>query len=151
VTSKLEMFVGIAQKPQHLGTTVCGEHSPSGWSYCAKLNSDTVRRLNDRYGLVRSNHHGSCLGRSRERGMRVPIGIATIAIASSALMIVPAHATQVIPKSVEFTNDKIEQGGKPQACIVTVAITTPRNLKWSSFNLWFLSTGGSRSWLQQAT
>ena len=51
--------------------------------------------------------------------MRVPIGIATIAIASSALMIVPAHAAQVIPKSVESTNDKIEQGGKPQACIVT--------------------------------
>lgn len=58
--------------------------------------------------------------------MRVTIGIATIAIASSALMMtVPAHATQVVPRNVEFTNDNIEQGGKPQACIVTVAITNP--------------------------
>jgi hypothetical protein len=44
--------------------------------------------------------------------MRITTGIATIAIASSALMMTAtAYATQVIPKSVEFTNDKIEQGG----------------------------------------
>jgi len=148
------MFVSVAQKPQHLGTTDSGEYSPSCWSYCAKLNSDTVWRLDDRYGLVRSNHHGSCLGGSRERGMRVTIGIATIAIASSALMIVPAHAAQVIPKSVESTNDKIEQGGKPQACIVTVAITNPPESEVVKFQFMvfingrfaFMVTAGDMNW-----
>jgi len=58
--------------------------------------------------------------------MRVTVAIAVITIASSGLvMTASAYATQVIPKGVEFTNDKIEQGGKPQACIVTVAIVNP--------------------------
>jgi hypothetical protein len=58
--------------------------------------------------------------------MRAIIGIAIIAIASSVLMMTaPAYATQVIPKSVEFTNDNNEQGGKPQVCVVSVAITNP--------------------------
>ena len=83
--------------------------------------------------------------------MRVAIGIPTIAIASSAIMMTaPAYATQVNPKSVEFTNDKIEQGGTPQACIVTVTITNPPHLKWSNFSLWFLSMVGSGSYLQRA-
>ena len=40
-------------------------------------------------------------------------------------MTAPAYATHVNPKSVEFTNDNVEQGGKPQVCVVTVAITNP--------------------------
>src|SRR5215469_5657095 len=39
--------------------------------------------------------------------MRVTVGIAIVAIASSVLvMAAPAYATPVVPKSVEFTNDK---------------------------------------------
>jgi hypothetical protein len=36
-----------------------------------------------------------------------------------------AHATQVTPTGVEYTNDTIEQGGKLAACIVTTAIISP--------------------------
>jgi hypothetical protein len=36
-----------------------------------------------------------------------------------------AHAAQVIPTGVEYTNDTIEQGGKLAACIVTTAIISP--------------------------
>jgi hypothetical protein len=36
-----------------------------------------------------------------------------------------AHATQVSPSGVEYTNDTIEQGGKLAACIVTAAIISP--------------------------
>jgi hypothetical protein len=58
--------------------------------------------------------------------MRASIGIAIIAIASCALvMTTSAYATQVVPGHVEFTNDNVEQGGKPQVCVVTVAITNP--------------------------
>jgi hypothetical protein len=59
-------------------------------------------------------------------GMRAIIGIAIIAIATCALvMTTSAYATQVVPRHVEFTNDNIEQGGKPQVCVVTVTITNP--------------------------
>ena len=65
-------------------------------------------------------------GRGVERGMRAGIGIAIIAIASCALvMTTSSYATQVVPRYVEFTNDNVEQGGKPQVCVVTVAITNP--------------------------
>jgi hypothetical protein len=37
----------------------------------------------------------------------------------------PTHAAQIIPVGVEYSNDHIEQGGKLQACIVTVAIINP--------------------------
>ena len=37
----------------------------------------------------------------------------------------PAFATQLIPGGVEYSNDKIEQGGRVQACIITVAIISP--------------------------
>ena len=58
--------------------------------------------------------------------MRAIIGIAIIAIAICTLvMTTSAYETQVVPKYVEFTNDNIEQGGKPQVCAVTVAITNP--------------------------
>src|SRR5690242_15841820 len=58
--------------------------------------------------------------------MRASIGIAIIAIASCALvMTTSAYATQVVPGHVEFTNDNVKQGGKPQVCVVTVAITNP--------------------------
>jgi hypothetical protein len=40
-------------------------------------------------------------------------------------MTTSAYATQVVPRYVEFTDDNIEQGGKPQVCVVTVAITNP--------------------------
>ena len=36
-----------------------------------------------------------------------------------------AHAAQVIPTGVEYTNDTIERGGKLAACIVTTAIISP--------------------------
>jgi hypothetical protein len=86
--------------------------------------------------------------------MRITIGIAT-AIASSALMMAaPAYATQVIPKSVEFTNDKIEQGGKPQACIVTATITNPPASEVVKFQFMvfingrfaFMVTAGDMNW-----
>jgi hypothetical protein len=58
--------------------------------------------------------------------MPVTLGIAIIAIASSALMMTaPAYATQVVPRNVEYTNDNIEQGGKLQVCIITAAIINP--------------------------
>ncbi|MFZ0150260.1 MAG: hypothetical protein WBX95_11140 [Xanthobacteraceae bacterium] len=56
--------------------------------------------------------------------MRVAVGIALIA-SSAFLVTAPANGTQVVPRYVEFTNDNIEQGGKPQVCVVTVAITNP--------------------------
>src|SRR5262249_52847529 len=39
--------------------------------------------------------------------------------------VVNARAPQIIPTGVEYSNDSIEQGGKRQACIVTVAIISP--------------------------
>jgi hypothetical protein len=58
--------------------------------------------------------------------MRASIGIAIIAIVSCALVVTTStYATQVVPRYVEFTNDNIEQGGKPQVCVVTLAITNP--------------------------
>ena len=36
-----------------------------------------------------------------------------------------AHAAQVTPTGVEYTNDTIERGGKLAACIVTTAIISP--------------------------
>ena len=87
--------------------------------------------------------------------MRITIGIATIAIASSAVMMTaPAYATQVIPKSVEFTNDKIEQGGTPQACIVNVTITNPPASELVKFQFMvfingrfaFMVTAGDMNW-----
>jgi len=86
--------------------------------------------------------------------MRITIGIAT-AIASSALMMTaPVYATQVIPKSVEFTNDKIEQGGQPQACIVTVTIKNPPASEVVKFQFMvfingrfaFMVTAGDMNW-----
>jgi hypothetical protein len=47
------------------------------------------------------------------------------ALALPMLLTVPAYGTQVAPTGVEYTNDSIEQGGKVQACIVTVAIINP--------------------------
>jgi len=87
--------------------------------------------------------------------MRITIGIPTIAIASSAVMMTaPAYATQVIPKSVEFTNDKIEQGGTPQACIVNVTITNPPASELVKFQFMvfingrfaFMVTAGDMNW-----
>jgi hypothetical protein len=87
--------------------------------------------------------------------MRITIGIATIAIASRALMMTaPAYATQVNPKSVEFTNDNIEQGGTPQACIVTVTITNPPASEVVKFQFMvfingrfaFMVTAGDMNW-----
>src|SRR5215471_5887221 len=86
--------------------------------------------------------------------MRITIGIAT-AIASSAIMMTaPVYATQVIPKSVEFTNDKIEQGGQPQACIVTATITNPPASEVVKFQFMvfingrfaFMVTAGDMNW-----
>jgi hypothetical protein len=37
----------------------------------------------------------------------------------------PTPAAQIIPVDVEYSNDHIEQGGKLQACIVTVGIINP--------------------------
>ena len=91
--------------------------------------------------------------------MRIAIGIPTIAIASSALMMTaPAYATQVNPKSVEFTNDKIEQGGTPQACIVTVTITNPPASEVVKFQFMvfingrfaFMVTAGDMNWSEMS-
>jgi hypothetical protein len=58
--------------------------------------------------------------------MRAIITIAITAIAICILvMTTSAYATQVVPKYVEFSNDNVVQGGKPQVCVVTVAITNP--------------------------
>src|SRR6516165_3975517 len=52
--------------------------------------------------------------------MCVIIGMAIIATASNALIAtVPAYGTQVVPTDVQYYNDDIEQGGRPQACVVT--------------------------------
>ena len=42
-------------------------------------------------------------------------------------LVVPlaANATQIVPGGVEYSNDKIGQNGKIQACIVTAAIISP--------------------------
>ena len=70
--------------------------------------------------------------------MRVTTAIAIIAIVSTCLlMTATAYATQVVPRGVEFTNDKIEQGGKPQACIVTIAITNPPASEVVNFQFMF--------------
>jgi hypothetical protein len=87
--------------------------------------------------------------------MRVIIGIAMIAIAVCALvMTTSAYATQVVPGGVEYTNDNIEQGGKPQACIITAAIINPpapeivnfRFLHFINGNVAFKVTAGDLNW-----
>ena len=87
--------------------------------------------------------------------MRVTVGIAIVAIASSVLvMAAQAYATPVVPKSVEFTNDKIEEGGKPQACIVTVTIKNPPASEVVKFQFMvfingrfaFMVTAGDMNW-----
>jgi hypothetical protein len=70
------------------------------------------------------------------------------------MMTAPAYATQVNPKSVEFTNDKIEQGGTPQASIVTVTITNPPASEVVKFQFivfingrfGFMVTAGDMNW-----
>jgi len=70
------------------------------------------------------------------------------------MMTAPVYATQVIPKSVEFTNDKIEQGGQPQACIVTATITNPPASEVVKFQFMvfingrfaFMVTAGDMNW-----
>ena len=60
----------------------------------------------------------------------------------------------MVPKSVEFTNDKIEEGGKPQACIVTVTITNPPASEVVKFQFMvfingrfgFMVTAGDMNW-----
>jgi hypothetical protein len=48
-----------------------------------------------------------------------------VTLTFAMLFPVLAHATQVSPSGVEYTNDTIEQGGKLAACIVTTAIISP--------------------------
>jgi hypothetical protein len=87
--------------------------------------------------------------------MRAIIGIAIIAIAICTLvMTTSAYATQVVPKYVEFTNDNVEQGGKPQVCVVTVAITNPPEPEMVNFQFMvfingrfaFKITAGDMNW-----
>jgi hypothetical protein len=87
--------------------------------------------------------------------MRVPADITIIAIAVCALaMTTPAYATQVVPKNVEYANDDIEQGGKPQACVVTAAITNPpapevlkfQFMKFIDTRVAFKITAGDMNW-----
>jgi hypothetical protein len=54
-----------------------------------------------------------------------------------------AHAAQVIPTGVEYTNDTIEQGGKLAACIVTTAIISPPAPEIVNFQ--FLVVGGTHA------
>jgi len=83
------------------------------------------------------------------------LGKAIIAIATCTLvMTTSAYATQVIPNSVEFTNDKVEKGGKPQACIVTVTIKNPPASEVVKFQFMifingrfaFMVTAGDMNW-----
>jgi hypothetical protein len=48
-----------------------------------------------------------------------------VTLTFAMLFPVLAHATQVSPSGIEYTNDTIEQGGKLAACIVTTAIISP--------------------------
>jgi hypothetical protein len=64
-----------------------------------------------------------------------------------------ANATQIVPGGVEYSNDKIEQNGKIQACIVTVAIISPPapeivNLQFLELagHLAFKITAGNVNW-----
>jgi hypothetical protein len=48
-----------------------------------------------------------------------------LAAVHAAIGTSPTRAAQIIPVSVEYSNDHIERGGKLQACIVTVGIINP--------------------------
>ena len=87
--------------------------------------------------------------------MRATLGIAIITLAACALvMTTSAYATPVIPKSVEFTNDEVEQDGKPQVCIVTVTIKNPPASEVVKFQFMifingrfaFMVTAGDMNW-----
>ena len=87
--------------------------------------------------------------------MRATIGIAIIATAICTLvMTASAYATQVVPRSVEYTNDNIEQGGKLQACIITAAIINPpapevvnfQFMKFINGRVAFKVTAGDMNW-----
>jgi hypothetical protein len=80
------------------------------------------------------------------------------ALAVSALMLpmtpISAEATQVIPTQIEYSNDKIEQGGDLQACVVTVVIASPPAPEVVNFqflavrngNAGFKITAGDMNW-----
>jgi len=87
--------------------------------------------------------------------MPLPAGIAIIAIGICALvMTTSAYATQVVPTDVEYSNDDIEQGGKPQACVVTAAITNApapevvnfQFLRFTNGRVAFKVTAGDMNW-----
>src|SRR6266498_2144065 len=75
---------------------------------CPALSSFRTSRSARRYNLAASNEM-RCL----------------VTFTFAMLFPVLAHATQVSPSGVEYTNDTIEQGGKLAACIVTTAIISP--------------------------
>jgi hypothetical protein len=64
-----------------------------------------------------------------------------VAFTFAMLFPVLAHAAQVIPTGVEYTNDTIEQRGKLAACIVTTAISSPPSPEIVNFQ--FLVVGGT--------
>ena len=87
--------------------------------------------------------------------MCVIIGMAIIATASNALIAtVPAYGTQVVPTDVQYYNDDIEQGGRPQACVVTAAITNApapeivnfQFLRFANGRVAFKVTAGDLNW-----
>jgi hypothetical protein len=64
-----------------------------------------------------------------------------------------ANATQIVPGGVEYSNDKIEQNGKIQACVVTTAIISPPAPEIVNFqflelagHLAFKITAGDLNW-----
>jgi hypothetical protein len=85
--------------------------------------------------------------------MRVAVGIALIA-SNAFFVTAPANGTQVVPRYVEFTNDNVEQGGKPQVCVVTATITNPPELEVVNFQFMvfingrfgFKVTAGDMNW-----
>lgn len=64
-----------------------------------------------------------------------------------------AHATQVIPSAVDYTNDTIEQGATLQACVINAAIISPPAPEVVSFQFLVVSgrvgfkvTAGDMNW-----
>jgi hypothetical protein len=69
-----------------------------------------------------------------------------------------AHATQIVPTGVEYTNDTIEQGGKLQACIVDTGIISPPAPEIVNFQLLvidgnsaFKVTAGDLDWAKKSS
>jgi hypothetical protein len=61
----------------------------------------------------------------------------------ATLLPASASATQIVPGHIEYSNDRIEQTGQLQACIVTVVIVSPPAPEVVNFQFIATSNGGA--------